>query len=128
LRRSDRLEESDPHTIVETKTATVEEITTEYFLGAKIIREEHQTKVSTEISQRTSDEFQSPLQTPFNENSEFEIYQDEPGKLEMADYNSAVDNIMVEAEDDKENKEPGHGNDSPLERKSRDKTRNEHED
>jgi hypothetical protein len=123
LRRSDQLEESDRRTIVETKTVTVEEITTEYFVGAKIIRE---ASVSTDISQRTSDEFQSP--TPFNGNWEFEIYQDKPGNLEMEDYNTGVDNIMVEAEEDKENEEPGRGDDSPLERKSRDKTRNEHED
>jgi hypothetical protein len=93
--------------VIESKTIVVEEITSGYFVGAKIIREQKRTTSKETVSRRTTNKLPSLRRDSFNENWEFDIHQDEPGNLELRDYNKGFDNIMMEAEEDKENDDPG---------------------
>jgi hypothetical protein len=112
--------------VLESETLVVEEITSEYFVGAKIIRQQQRTVSKETVSHRATNEFPSLLMSSFNENWEFDIHQDEPEGLEMEDYNEGLHNIMMEAEENKENDDPGASGDeinrhdqreSPEERK-----------
>jgi transcriptional regulator NrdR family protein len=68
----------------------VEEITSDYFVGAKIIREQKRTVSKETVSRRTMDKFPSLRRHSFNENRKFDIHQDELGNLEMGDYNEGL--------------------------------------
>ena len=104
LRRSGQ-GDTEAESIVGKKTM-MEEITTESFAGGNITRET--TGVVTEVvsQSRRKSENSFPFWHPFNESLEFDIHQDNPEDLEMADYNKGVENIMFQEEDDKENDEP----------------------
>lgn len=114
--------QSDEEIIVtKERVVTEETITTEYFAGAKIVTETHKMSI-TRTSRHHPDELHtttravqqshgSPLskeQTriqPVKKSWEFEIYNDDLEDLEMTNYNSGVENIVLE-EEDKENLEP----------------------
>jgi hypothetical protein len=111
LKRLDQDDSSDTSDVAETETKVrIEEtITTEYFAGAKIITETmmKESGVTEIIRDADSDDTLMSNIPKQRTNWDFDIYNDEPGDLEMMDYNTTVDNIMLEAEEDKENEDPG---------------------
>jgi hypothetical protein len=111
LKRLDQDDSSDVSDVVETETKVrIEEtITTEYFAGAKIITETMMKEsVVNEIMREADSDDTHMSNIPWQRtNWDFDIYNDEPEDLEMLDYNTTVDNIMLEAEEDKENEDPG---------------------
>jgi hypothetical protein len=133
LKRLDQDDSSDMSDVVETETKVrIEEtIATEYFAGAKIITETMMKEsVVTEIIRKADSDDMELSNIPRQSTIwDFDIYSDEPEDLEMMDYNSTMDNIMLEAED-KENEDPGvHTGEAEMEeRMSRHSKRKQQED
>ena len=88
-----------------------ETITTEYFAGAKIVHEVQKKTVETKVVRRSgSDDIQSILLMPVNENWGFEIHRDNVEASEMAEVvENRFEVTMEEENDDKENQDPGLG-------------------
>jgi regulator of protease activity HflC (stomatin/prohibitin superfamily) len=89
-----------------------ETITTEYFAGAKIVHEVQKKTLATKIVRRSgSDDIQSILPMPVDENWGFEIHRDNVEDSELVEeVENRFDEVTMEEEnDDKENQEPGLG-------------------
>ena len=110
LKRPDQV--SEPSSVIASETMMVEEtITTEYFAGAKIVHEVQKKTVETKVVRRSgSDDIQSILLMPVNENWGFEIHRDNVEASEMAEVvENRFEVTMEEENDDKENQDPGLG-------------------
>jgi hypothetical protein len=110
--------------MTEERVVNEEVITTEYFAGARILTETQKSTISTPRSRTHNPEDQKGNPKPMEQNnfpsakqlnsislntSDFEIYHDDPEDLELMDYNTGIDNLTLEdeEEEDKENTDPG---------------------